>query len=611
MKKILFIIFSVMVVLASYSQPVSITRKAVFHNQESFPFHPGYAASYSFSAFEMINDEQAAFLCNTDKQIRILNKNTSAVSKIIDLPFIPQDFRYADSRFYILSDRNLVVTDENGEIQQTHPVNHIKDIVTGMEIIKGSIYLITSAQQSFCINCAEKSAKDGIILEENLFGKTMRLNDQEFKITLSEDEEIYSNTFFSEKKIGAVVLAGKTGNHIYIDIEFITQEIPLKTRRQIRVYEFKNRDIDLKSTINLPDVYYSYVKKDIAITENGAFHVVHAPEAVQLFKISGKRKSGEIVTAYPAELMSGSYHFNNHTLEAPPEEGISMTFEKKAESTITRDQILQNAAPFLEHVWVADSMNIQDTACGGKNILTPDWVAADTNYFFPYMWGGWSTIAEFDTGLAEGKSVGDIDTQAGFGAPDCAVGHDCSGFVSRVWELSWKRNTTGLTSISTQYGSFTELKPGDIVDWAGHHVRLVDTNQANGTVDCIEATKGYDEWRILRRNYTYTDLQGDSYLPLYYNNVLSVPETPVVHQDINCYPNPFSEALTIELIRGMSGKSGKIEIYDIAGKILFDEIFEYPETQIHLQLPELKPGIYFVRIAYGETVRMRKICKSE
>jgi hypothetical protein len=60
---------------------------------------------------------------------------------------------------------------------------------------------------------------------------------------------------------------------------------------------------------------------------------------------------------------------------------------------------------------------------------------------------------------------------------------DCSGFVSMAWHLTASLNTSSLPSVSTQLGSLSQLKPGDILDDIidGHTILFAGwTNQANG-----------------------------------------------------------------------------------------------------------------------------------
>jgi len=62
------------------------------------------------------------------------------------------------------------------------------------------------------------------------------------------------------------------------------------------------------------------------------------------------------------------------------------------------------------------------------------------------------------------------------------------------------------------------LKPGDVVDYPGHHVRLVHTVYDNGSFLIIEAAGTATDWRVGYNDYTVADFQG-RYLPRRYNYI--------------------------------------------------------------------------------------------
>lgn len=188
--------------------------------------------------------------------------------------------------------------------------------------------------------------------------------------------------------------------------------------------------------------------------------------------------------------------------------------------TITRTQIIKNALPYTTYVFTASSSNIWSSVnCSSiGNIITPSWVAIGTNTSIPYCWGGFSSLASFATGLSSAKSAGDDDcTTSGDCCENCALGVDCSGFVSRAWGQTTKYSTSTLTSISTAYSSPTLVKPGDCFDNSGSHVRLVYKNNGNGTYTIIESSA--NGWDVAIHSYSTYNLT--SYTPRYYNSIAS------------------------------------------------------------------------------------------
>ena len=177
---------------------------------------------------------------------------------------------------------------------------------------------------------------------------------------------------------------------------------------------------------------------------------------------------------------------------------------------ITRTQIINNAVPYTTYIWTATKANIWNgTSCGGKTIQTPSWVQIGQNSGMPYCWGGWTKTTDIQNYLNNGKSAGDINTDTNFGAePNCAVGLDCSGLVSRAWGLTNKLGGNGLVNISTPI-TLNQTQPGDILVLPGEHVMLIETNNQNGYYGVIESSA--HDWKCSRR--TYTPAQLTNYVP--------------------------------------------------------------------------------------------------
>jgi len=196
---------------------------------------------------------------------------------------------------------------------------------------------------------------------------------------------------------------------------------------------------------------------------------------------------------------------------------ISVSFSGIGQS-ITRTQIIKNALPYTTYEFTATSGNIWNSVnCSAVgNIITPSWVTVGTNFSVPYCWGGFSSLASFTTGIGANKSAGDDDcTTSGDCCESCALGVDCSGFVSRTWGQTTKYSTSTLTNISTAYSSPTKVKPGDCFDNSGSHVRLVYKNNGNGTYTVIESSA--DGWDVAIHTYSTYNLI--SYTPRYYNSI--------------------------------------------------------------------------------------------
>ena len=83
----------------------------------------------------------------------------------------------------------------------------------------------------------------------------------------------------------------------------------------------------------------------------------------------------------------------------------------------------------------------------------------------------------FLAGLAVGKAAGDVATPEKRKLLDAAVskqavGIDCSGFISRCWNLPRAYSTRTITELCDPVPNFKELKPGDILNTYNSHMFL-------------------------------------------------------------------------------------------------------------------------------------------
>jgi hypothetical protein len=146
--------------------------------------------------------------------------------------------------------------------------------------------------------------------------------------------------------------------------------------------------------------------------------------------------------------------------------------------------MLEIARSYVDHVWRATHANVlHGVDADGVRVDTPDsgfvkdgWRAdGSANTGVPYQWGGFSTLAEFDAGVRASRCAGHAPADESSDASYRAVGVDCSGLVSRAWNLPFKHSSASLPSLCYALDGWTELLPGDIANRANHHVMLFES----------------------------------------------------------------------------------------------------------------------------------------
>ncbi len=500
--------------------PFKEVKTLRWNTPNGLPYVKSFAGNYSVEVFKQLDKSHYAFLSKAKHALIIFNNDSGKKEKSVSLPFAPVDFAVSPNGFYIAGMQNLYALNKEGNITgKWYFGNQIK-FVSNIKIIDHQVYLITPDQKtwSFNRNSSRFTAHEGILLKKELSGKIIKQGKYQFTIILTgKGDNVFTKTLKVEKPLGTIRILGMSGSLLFVEVQTILNEVPLKVKRTIRIYETTKSQLNQVSAITLPDVYYTYIKHDVNISDNYVTILISTPENARIYQMNNLVKAEKSPQIYlPAPLYEKTYLYNNHLL--PALEGNSGNLKTITGTPITRQKIIQNAEPYATHKWYCNQINIRDYDCGGTHVRTPSWVRVGNNISVPYMWGGFSSLEQFDQGLKDGVSAGDSDTHGNGAGSSCAVGVDCSGFVSRAWGLGTKYCTRCIPDISTQYASYDDLRPGDVVNYEGHHVRLIHTVNGNGSFLIIEASASGTNWRVGYNEYTTADFQG-KYLPRHYNNV--------------------------------------------------------------------------------------------
>lgn len=209
-----------------------------------------------------------------------------------------------------------------------------------------------------------------------------------------------------------------------------------------------------------------------------------------------------------------------------------------APSRITRSECLALAERYQSHRWMPDKANVRhgvDTA--GISVDTPDvsyqrlgavpgwWRPGGWNTGMPYQWGGFATPEDFDRGIAAGLAAGDVYTLEKRRMLEAAVsqeatGIDCSGFISRCWNLPRSYSTRELGSLCDALPSWDVLLPGDILNTYNSHVMLFAVWEDAARTRVVAFETGVPPyWLVVRRTSSRTELETKGFQPLRYRGI--------------------------------------------------------------------------------------------
>lgn len=193
-------------------------------------------------------------------------------------------------------------------------------------------------------------------------------------------------------------------------------------------------------------------------------------------------------------------------------------------------QVVETALLYANHEWTATDRNVlHGFDPDGVPVDTPDvtwkgevlqcgwWKVGKVNKGVAYGWGNASTIEEFDAGLTEGKLAGNVPEDKSRIGSKHSVGVDCSGLLTRCWNLPKKIATRDILNYADKI-SIEEIRQGDVfakigshvvffitfLDEEKKHVRIVDFTRSTGKVSVREMAvevlfeNGYE---VYRKNY--------------------------------------------------------------------------------------------------------------
>ncbi|HCC22166.1 hypothetical protein A2480_03770 [Candidatus Uhrbacteria bacterium RIFOXYC2_FULL_47_19] len=174
-------------------------------------------------------------------------------------------------------------------------------------------------------------------------------------------------------------------------------------------------------------------------------------------------------------------------------------------SCLTSSQMLSNINEYGNVYRYLSSSNIYYSSwCSGRE--APSYLGSPRYYSsVSYDWGGFDTPSGFSNAMSSGYKAGNMNTSY---VLSCSYGVDCSGFVSRIWGLTYKLSTSSIPSYSTAaYGPTYQL--GEVFNYPGNHVVVFAGSAYNG-IFAYEATALNNYDRVVYTYRTWSSLSGYS-----------------------------------------------------------------------------------------------------
>ncbi|MDM8562395.1 hypothetical protein QUF54_03485 [Candidatus Marithioploca araucensis] len=438
------------------------------------------------------------------------------------------DFCLSDNHFYLLFNDKVVLYNRVGRLLKTYPItNNITPIAIQcpliLESFEGHFYRINQNAPLQFIPIGQYAFS---IKRRNGSQWTLRLRDNK---TDARQDIAIKNRDGSIETLNVIGI-DKEGN-IYLTVE----ELISKNRTDEKVIRLLRKYTpfgELIAEVELAYSLYAYTLKDLAVTPLGdVFQMLPFPDSLKVIKWTQTGSSKSFVVDYSAKWSYLGEPDDFYLSETPADhtarkemrrfEEARSTKKWQSGSSITRQKVIDKAKKYVKYKFTVKKSNLTKGIYDkrGKLVITP--ISKPGTYTaMPYKWGGGDTLNSFRRGLKKGKKAGDKCAKTCSGkyvGSSLAVGVDCSGFVSRVWGLKGKQSTRTLPRISTKLRSKNHLKPGDILNKAGAHVRLFSHKSA-GRFFVYEATGSRHTWKVIKHSYRLSQLK--RYKPYRYRGMI-------------------------------------------------------------------------------------------
>jgi hypothetical protein len=277
-------------------------------------------ANIGATSFQLINENQIAFLCNSNSEIVVVNITKGETVFSFPVNYSPRDFYFDKGKYYVLSEGKVSVYDQNGnEISYfTFPAEY-----SGTEkLIRylDTTYLLLPSGNSLIVESGGKAVAPvelkGWPSFSGLRVFTQIISPNQYRVSLlSQYGKKFERTFSTANKVAGVFVVGATSNRIFLDVQTYISESPVRVERKLVYISIGTTGIgNILAELNIPDMYYVLSNTDFILTSKGVlYHKIAAPEGIFIFLIT--EQDGNLpATGYPEIILNRKYHFNDHLI---------------------------------------------------------------------------------------------------------------------------------------------------------------------------------------------------------------------------------------------------------------------------------------------------------
>ena len=449
---------------------------------------------YAITSYRMIDTATVAVLTGASDMIMVYSLNQNQILRKIQLPIFARAFDYDNNLFHVIGDRSYLTIDREGRIheridfQQPQLPNEEIFIITDLKIIDGQPIIHECNSNTYTIAMGGLQELDAFYYHHARGCKIhpQYIDENSFKL-YNETPSKSGSVTVSMESLG---LEGKLAclNAISVDDEYTAINIETshnRTGRFVKSYLLVvNSNGEMVNLIEVPINFLSYIHKPFLYKDNAWYYAFSGQEGISIFKIDTTTNMLASPDAYTPFDVEFDYSYSEPENGAPGEDVISNGPTRDTWRTIT--QAYENAEQYCNMEWTPVSGNVSYacTPITSTLYITTPVTNYNTQIGVPYKYGGFTNWDMFKEYASYGRYTGNSHCYNGQnncyqdpyqdGSDTHVIGVDCSGFVSRCWEL-WSHVWTGDIPNHTNYLGdliyhFNDgtLRTGDALNFIGN-----------------------------------------------------------------------------------------------------------------------------------------------
>lgn len=480
---------------------------------------------YAITSYRMIDTTTVAVLTGNSDEILVYSLSENQILYKIQLPISAIDFEYKNDVFHVISDHEYFSIDKEGHILDTMKFNHPNQdvfIITDLYIIDGQPVIHESNSKTFTV-----------------MGNTLKETDTSYyryadgyglhpKYINENDAIIYIQTPYRSKTINISMedlgIEGQLAclDHVSINADYIAINLQTshnRTGRFVKSYLLiLNLNGEIINLIEVPVNFLSYISKAFLFYENDWYYAFSGKEGISFYQIG--TQTNLLTSPDSHEIETDTFDFFSSQDETIFSQRDTANNSPTRGNWRTITQAWYNANKYCTMEWTPIWDNIM-TSCyyiQGGYIRT---YISNTNSQIgvPYKWGGYTDWTVYKNLALLGKYTGNINKSSCSPAhhndnDEYVIGVDCSGFVSRCWEVG-HYTTSSIPNICTDYGyvqyntSSSSYQKGDALNDAGSHVMMYTGHNSSNQIQVFESSA--NDWKTSSRVYLTSFFSGTSY----------------------------------------------------------------------------------------------------